>query len=142
MISPAIFREFMLPHYQRMCSFLKSKGVKVILVDTDGDCTELVPLFLEAGITGLYPMETSTGMDIRAIRKKYPKLQMLGGISKYAVAQGRGSIDTSLAAVEGLLRCGGYIPYIDHSVPPSVSWEDFVYYRNRLNSLIDAQRQQ
>jgi hypothetical protein len=138
MISPALFREFMLPYYKRMCSFLKSRGVKVILVDTDGDCTELVPLFLEAGITGLYPMETSTGMDIRAIREKYPKLQMLGGISKYAVAEGRPSIDRSLAAVESLLRRGGYIPYIDHSVPPSVSWDDFVYYRNRLNSLIEA----
>ena len=78
MISPALFREFMQPCYRRLCSFLRSRRVKVILVDTDGDCTELVPLFLESGITGLYPMETSTGLDICGIRRRYPKLQMLG----------------------------------------------------------------
>jgi uroporphyrinogen decarboxylase len=137
MISPAVFREFMLPYYRRLCSFLRSKRVKVILVDTDGDCTELVPLFLEGGITGLYPMETSTGMDIRAIRQEHPELQMLGGISKYAVAQGSETTDKSLILVQDLLRRGGYIPFIDHSVPPTVSWNDFRYYRNKLNGIID-----
>jgi uroporphyrinogen decarboxylase len=138
MISPAIFREFMMPYYRRLCSFLRSRGVTVILVDTDGDCTELVPLFLESGITGLYPMETSTGMDIRKIRKAYPRLQMLGGISKHSVSQGKASTDESLATVAALLKKGGYVPFIDHSVPPAVSWEDFLYYRKKLNSLIDA----
>jgi len=138
MISPAIFREFMLPCYQRLCSFLRSKGVEVILVDTDGDCTELIPLFLEAGITGLYPMETSTGMDIRKIRRQYPTLRMLGGISKYSVAQGSDAIDESLAIVEELLRFGGYVPFVDHSVPPAVSWNDFRRYRTKLNSFIDG----
>lgn len=137
MISPALFREFMQPCYRRLCSFLRSRRVKVILVDTDGDCTELVPLFLESGITGLYPMETSTGLDIRGIRRRYPKLQMLGGVSKYSVARGAESIDESLSVVSDLLRSGGYIPYVDHSVPPQVSWKDFCYYRWKLNSLVD-----
>ena len=140
MISPVIFRQFMMPCYRRLCSFLRSKRVEVILVDTDGDCTELVPLFLESGITGLYPMETSTGLDIRRIRKRFPRLQMLGGISKYAVAGGPGSIDESLAVAGELLGTGGYIPYVDHSVPPQVSWGDFRYYREKLNSLLDRGR--
>ncbi len=138
MISPAVFREFMMPYYKRLCTFLRGKGVKVILVDTDGDCTELVPLFIESGITGLYPMETSTGMDIRQIRKRHPRLQMLGGISKYSVAQGRAATDESLAVVADLMRDGGYVPFVDHSVPPAVRWEDFLYYRKKLSSLIDA----
>lgn len=137
MISPAVFREFMSPRYKRLCGFLKSRGVDVILVDTDGDCTELVPLFLEAGVTGLYPMETSTGMDIQRIRRDYPRLQMLGGVSKYAVAGGRDATEKALRTTEALLRHGGYIPYVDHSVPPSVSWSDFRYYRDRLNSILD-----
>ena len=37
-----------------------------------------------------------------------------------------------------LLRSGGYVPYVDHSVPPQVSWEDFCYYRWKLNSLVDS----
>jgi len=30
-----------------------------------------------------------------------------------------------------MLRQGGYIPHIDHFVPPGVSLEDFTYYRTR-----------
>jgi hypothetical protein len=137
MISPAHVKEFMLPYYKRMSSFLRSRGVPVILVDTDGDCTELVPLFLEGGITGLYPMETSTGMDIIGIRRQFPGLQMLGGVSKYDVAGGRQSTERSLETVRLLLRQGGYVPFVDHSVPPAVSWGDFCHYRTRLNALID-----
>ncbi len=46
MVSPAIIREFMLPRYKRFTDFVKSKGVEFIFVDTDGDCFDLIPLFL------------------------------------------------------------------------------------------------
>ena len=137
MISPGHVREFMVPYYRKLSEFLRSRGVQVILVDTDGDCTELVPLFLEGGITGLYPMETSTGMDIMEIRRRFPSLQMLGGVSKYDVAGGKEPTDRSLEVAGQLLRQGGYVPFVDHSVPPAVSWGDFCYYRTRLNALID-----
>ena len=37
-----------------------------------------------------------------------------------------------------MLKTGGYIPFADHFVPPEVTWDGFQYYRNRLNSIIDA----
>lgn len=138
MISPVIMREFMLPYYKRITSFLRNKGVDVILLDTDGDCSEIIPLFLEGGITGLYPMETSTGMDLLTIRKKYPTLQMMGGICKRELTGSREKIDAALSAVPELLRQGGYIPFVDHSVPPDVSWKNFAYYREKLNRMIEA----
>lgn len=140
MISPAIFKEFMSPYYKRVSDFAKSNGIKIILVDTDGDCNILIPLFIEAGVTGLYPMESSAGMDILAVRKKYPNLQIMGGISKYAVASGKEEIDKMLISVEELIKIGGYIPYVDHSVPPSVSWDAFKYYREKLNTIIELNR--
>ncbi|MBA7675137.1 hypothetical protein ES703_83366 [subsurface metagenome] len=137
MISPATFREFMTPYYKRLTSFLKSKGVNIILVDTDGDCSELISLFLEAGITGLYPMEVSAGMDVVSARKKYPNLQIMGGIPKSDIALGKKRIDEMLINTEVLLKSGGYIPFGDHLIPPEVPWEYFKYYRERLNGLID-----
>ena len=68
MISKSTFKEFMTPYYKQITDFLKGKGVNIILVDTDGNCAELIPLFLEAGATGLYPMEVSAGMDVVAAR--------------------------------------------------------------------------
>jgi uroporphyrinogen-III decarboxylase len=138
MISNAMVKEFLLPYYVKIIDFLKARGVKIFLVDTDGDCNELIPLFMSAGVTGMYPFETHCGMDIVKVRQKYPKLQMCGGISKSEIVKGKNRIDAILKPVEEVLRTGGYIPFADHFVPPDVSWKDFSYYRTRLNDLIDV----
>lgn len=137
LISPAHFREFMLGPYRKLTGVLRDHGIKVILTDTDGNFWRLIPLFLEAGVTGLYPFEVAAGMDVVAVREAFPKLQMLGGIDKRALAAGREAIDAELnAKVPRLLRQGGFIPHVDHAVPPDVSWGNFRYYRERLNAMI------
>ncbi len=138
MISPSVFKEFMSPYYRKISSFMKSKGVDIIMVDTDGDCNELIPLFIEAGITGLYPMEVSAGMDIVAARKKYPDLQLMGGIPKSDIALGKKKIDEFLEPIDWMLKQGGFIPFGDHFIPPEVPWAEFEYYREKLNKLIDG----
>ena len=137
MISPAIVKEFILPYYKKISGFLKSKKTNTFLVDTDGDCNELVPLFKEAGITGLYPMEVSAGMDVVSLRKKYPDLLLMGGIPKLDIKFGKKRIDEFLEPVDWLLKQGGFIPFGDHLIPPEVSWENFKYYREKLNLMID-----
>ncbi|MHB1160337.1 MAG: uroporphyrinogen decarboxylase family protein [Chloroflexota bacterium] len=142
LISPALFREFMLRPYQRLTSCLKEKGVKVILVDTDGDCWKLIPLFLEAGVTGLSPFEVNAGMDVVEVRKAFPRLQILGGLDKTKIAAGKTVIDAELEAkVPFMLRHGGYIPHVDHNVPPDVSWDNFAHYRRRLGRMIEESGQ-
>jgi uroporphyrinogen decarboxylase len=137
LISPQMFRDFMLSPYKRVTSFLNEMGVKVILVDTDGNVEKLIPLFLESGITALFPFEVQAGMDIVSVRERYPRLQILGGIDKMKIAQGRKAIDEELnSKVPFMLKAGGYIPHIDHHVHPDVSWEDFKYYRGLLRELI------
>ena len=93
MVSPAMMREFMLPYYKRLTGFLKARGVKTIFVDTDGECTGLIPLFLEGGVTGLYPMEASCGVDIVKVRRLYPRLQLMGGVPKSETLKGPKRID-------------------------------------------------
>jgi uroporphyrinogen decarboxylase len=137
MISLATVREYMLPYIRRVGDFLKARGVRHILLDTDGDCNALIPLFMEAGVTGMYPFETNCGMDIVKVRQQYPTLQMMGGISKGEIAKGKERIDEILKPVEEVLKTGGFIPFADHFVPPDVSFEAFSYYRNKLNEIID-----
>lgn len=139
LISPELFRELMLPCYKKLTGLFRDYGVDIVLVDTDGDHTKLTDLFLEGGVTGLYPFEVAAGMDVVAVREAYPKLQMLGGIDKRALAQGRAAVDAELERrVTPIVRKGGYIPYVDHLVPPDVSWENFVYYRAKLNSIVEG----
>jgi uroporphyrinogen decarboxylase len=137
MISLAMVREFLNPYIKRIGDFLRARGVNVILLDTDGDCRQLIPVFREAGVTGLYPFEVHCGMDVAQVRQQYPQLQMLGGISKSAIAGGQDAIDRLLKPVAAVLQTGGYIPFGDHFIPPDVSFENFSYYRTQLNRLID-----
>lgn len=137
MISPAIIKNFMIPYYRRLTNFLKSRGVDVILLDTDGYCFDIIPLLLEGGITGLYPIEVSCGMDLLKVRRAFPRLQLLGGIPKGEIAKGRERINQILEPVGEVLKSGGYIPFGDHLIPPEVGFAEFAYYRERLNGLIE-----
>lgn len=136
LIGPKTFREFMTPYYKRIINFLKNKGLKHFIVDTDGNVAELIPLFLEVGITGMYPFEIQAKNDILTIRKTYPRLQMFGGIDKNALAKDKKAIDNELIKIDEMIAFGGYIPYADHLIPPNVSWENFKYYRNKLKEII------
>jgi len=138
MVSPAMMREYMLPYYKRLTGFLKARRVSIIFVDTDGECTDLIPLFLEGGVTGLYPMEASCGVDIVKVRKKFPTLQMMGGIPKSEIRRGSARIEEILKPAEAVLKTGRYVPFGDHLIPPEVHWKEFRTYRQRLNEMIDS----
>jgi uroporphyrinogen decarboxylase len=127
----------MLPYMKRIADFVKARGVRHIHLDTDGDCSPLIPLFMEVGVTGMWPFERTPRTEVLKIREQYPTLVMSGGVTKSMVADGRAAIDKALEPMDEMLRRGGYIPHIDHLVPPSVSFDDFTYYRGRLNALID-----
>ena len=139
LISPAQFREFMLPRYRRITDLARGMGVDVICVDSDGDVTELIPLWIEAGINGVYPMEVAAGMDVVKLRKEYGRdLLMLGGIDKRALARDREAIEEELARTIPLAESGGYIPHLDHSVPHNVPYENFTYYWERKKAMLGA----
>jgi hypothetical protein len=138
MISPHMVREFLLSYIKRVADFLKSRGVRHIHLDTDGNCSSLIPLFMEVGVTGMWPFEHTENTNLLELREKHPTLVMSGGIAKSAIADGRESINRTLEPVGEMLRRGGYIPHIDHFIPPHVSFEDFSHYRTRLNDMIDT----
>ena len=136
MVSPRVFREFLLPVYQRINGFFGEHGIDTVLLDTDGNVWGLIPLFLEGGVTGLYPFEVRGGMDVAEVRKAYPRLQMMGGIDKNALVEGPKAIDAELARVAPVILSGGYVPAVDHYVHPAVPWDHFLYYRERLAEIL------
>lgn len=138
LISPAIFREFMGPYYKKLIDFLKTKGIGTFIVDTDGKVDELIPLFMEVGINAMLPFERQAGNDLVEYRKKYPGFAMMGGFDKNTLYMGKDAIDKELETMSWLISRGGYIPYGDHSIPPNASWENFKYYREKLNRIIDS----
>ncbi len=49
---------------------------------------------------------------------------------------GKAEIDLELERIRGVMKKGGYIPHIDHAVSQDVTWDNFKYYRLRLNEIL------
>ncbi len=130
LLSPDMFREFMFPRYRIVCDYLRSRGVELICVDSDGDVRTLIPLWLKAGVNGIWPLEVQANMDVVELRRRYGReLVMIGGIDKRSLAKGRREIEAEVDRVWPVVETGGYFPHLDHSVPPDVSWENFCHYQ-------------
>ncbi len=138
LISPAMFRTFMAPYYRQVTDFLRARGVAHLFVDTDGNCWSLIPEFLACGVDGMFPFEVNAGMDIVEVRRRYPTLKVMGGLDKLRISQGPEATAAELdAKLPFMLEQGGYIPFMDHLVPPEVGWQDFGYYRRRIAEHIE-----
>jgi uroporphyrinogen decarboxylase len=129
-------RRFMMPNYRKIKDLADAKGVPLMSVDSDGDVSELVPIMMEHGVNYFWPFEVQAGCDIEAYRRLYPKLGIMGGLDKRALAQDTAAIDHELARAERMLRQGGYVASPDHGVPPDVPWDNYRYYLQELRKLV------
>jgi hypothetical protein len=136
-ISKEMFERFMSPYYVRFVDFLKQYDVGNIFVDCDGLVDELIPLWMDAGVNGIFPVEAVN--DLAGIRRNYPGLKLMGGFDKKILFKDseKSLIDEKLKETEDLIKKGRYIPHIDHAVSEDVTWDNFKYYRFRLNEIIE-----
>lgn len=139
LISPAMVKRFMLPNYRRIRDFADRNDIPFVAVDTDGDCSELIPLFLDAGINMMMPFEVQAGMDVTKIAKAYPDLTIMGGFDKRVLWTSRAAID---AEFERLLpmRAPGvrWILAPDHLIPPEVPLEQFDYFMRKTRLFLNV----
>ena len=137
LLSPKMFRRFMMPRYKIITDLLRSKGVDIIFVDSDGGLNQLIPLWLESGVNFFWPLECAAGNDAVELRKKYGKEAILGGnIDKRALLKSKDVIRQEvMSKVPYLLESGGYFPSVDHFVPPDVPFENYVYLINTLREV-------
>jgi hypothetical protein len=130
LLSPEHFKRYIVPQYKRVTGLLRSHGVDTIWVDCDGKIDELLPLWLEAGVNCMFPIEVGTwGADPVKFRKQYGKdLLMMGGFDKHILARGKEAIRAEVLRLAPLVEEGGFIGFADHRVPPDVPLENYMYY--------------
>jgi uroporphyrinogen decarboxylase len=136
LISPAMFRRFMTPHYQRLTNLAGRRGVRLFTIDSDGNMHGLTPLFLEAGVPVIYPYEVQAGNDIPRLLAAHPDLRAMGGMDKRAMAAGRKAIDAEMERIRAMLPLRRYLPFPDHLIPPDVSWDNYQYFVWRWKEII------
>ncbi|MBU4198781.1 MAG: hypothetical protein KKG09_10700 [Verrucomicrobia bacterium] len=140
LISPAMVREFMMPQYDRIARFAREFDVRVVSVDTDGDCSELVPLMMEHGVNMVFPFEVQAGNDIREYRRRYPTLGIMGGLDKRVLAGAQANVDREVVRAAEMVRHGRYIPGFDHLIPPDASWDNFRNAAEQLKAVCYGRR--
>ena len=138
LLSPDTYREFIFRHMKRLVEFLKSKGARYVIVDSDGNPEPLIPLLMDAGVDGIWPLErASQDTDPVFLRKKYGRdLRLWGAVDKRELAKGEKAIDSHLRELAPLVEEGGFIPTVDHTVPPDVSLANFTYYMQQKQKLL------
>jgi len=137
LIGPGLYREFIFPHLERMVAFFRGHGTKHFAVDSDGDPTLLIPLMMDAGVDTAWPIERASGVSPQQWRKQFGRsLRLWGGVDKRELAKGPSAIHAHLREFIPLIEEGGYIPTIDHTVPPDVSWDQFRYYMDCKKALL------
>ena len=140
MLSPAMMREFMLPRYKRIYSFLKSKGVDVVLMDSDGHNSQILDVFYPAAIDGIEPMEIAAFNDPADYLARCPGIAIEGGIDKrelrFDYPRARKEVVRRFAAAR---QFGRYIPGVDHGVPPDVPVRTYLYMVELIKGLATGQ---
>ena len=140
LLSPRTYQEFIYPRLKRVIEYYKAHGVRYIAIDTDGNPEALIPLLLDAGVDVIWPLERAADLDPVRLRRKYGRsLRLWGGVDKRVLAQGPEAIDAHLRAFIPLIEEGGFIPSVDHTVPPDVSWPNFQHYLTSKQRLLSGE---
>ncbi|MBM3240823.1 hypothetical protein FJZ31_31460 [Candidatus Poribacteria bacterium] len=127
LFSPHHFKEQLRPTFQRLFDYFKNQGMPVIL-HSCGCVKELIPYFIEDGLTCLQPLEVKAGMDLIELKRAFgDKLAFMGGIDVRAMVHPdpaviENEIKTKISLAK---KGGGYIYHSDHSVPNNVSFDQY-----------------
>ena len=119
MLSPELFRRFIIPQLKKMVAAFKGRGAKV-LMHNDGQLMAIMDDLVGAGIDAIHPIERAAGMSLKTMKEKYgDKITLIGNVDSKTVLQ-YGSFDEIR---EQVLEClgvaapgGGYILASDHSI--------------------------
>ena len=127
--SEAMYRDLMLPWHTKLADFCHAQDL-FLLLHCCGDARKLVPHLIDAGFDAIQPLEARCGNDVREIKPLYGEdITLFGNMNMDVFASGdrnaiRGEV---LSKLEAAKPGGGYIWHSDHSVPPTVAFEDYAY---------------
>jgi len=134
LVNPAVLAAKVGPHYRRLAGLLRRHGVELISLDCDGDISSLVPVWLEAGINVMFPIEVGTWQgSFRPWRERYGReLRGVGGMDKRVFSRGYAAVDAEIERLKPLVELGGYLPCPDHRIAGDARWENVQYYCERM----------
>lgn len=132
-MSPAFYRDMIMPAHKRTISFAHEHGLPVIM-HSCGYVEPLLPHMIEAGIDCLEVIEVKAGMDLIKLHKQFgDRIALMGGIDvRTLYTNDRAVIDRELESKIPLVKQGyGFALHSDHSIPKTVDYDTYCYFIKR-----------
>jgi len=135
LFSPRAYERVLWPEHQRLGEILHARGIAYFM-HSDGDIRVLIPRLIEAGVQVLQPLEAKSGLDVRELKKRYGRdLAFMGNIDVRKMSASRAELEKEVwSKLEIAKQGGGYIYHSDHSIPPTVSFENYMYLMELLHT--------
>jgi uroporphyrinogen decarboxylase len=143
LISPKMYEEFVLPHYEPVLEMLRGYSVKTIIIRTYANTRVFLPSIVKRDFNCLWACETDPeAMDYQDIRREFGRdLRLIGGIDVDVLRQDEGSIRREVEErVPSLLEDGGFIPIADGRIRADISFENYIAYRRILEEVVNNHR--
>jgi uroporphyrinogen decarboxylase len=123
--SMRMYRQVLKPFHQRAIDWAHAHGIKAHL-HSCGDVNPFVPELVAMGLDALNPLEVKAGMDPLHLKRTFGNdLVLHGGVNAVLWDQPSAIQAEMERVLPALKENGGYIFSSGHSVPSSVSLEDF-----------------
>jgi hypothetical protein len=122
MISPKLFRRFILPHLKRLADLGHEYG-KVVLLHCDGSIRALIPDMIAIGIDGLQSVQPLCyGMRLDQLKADFGhRITFMGGIDTQLLIEGSAeeARNLTLSVLQTMMPGGGFIasPSHDYLLP-------------------------
>lgn len=119
------YREVVKPFHKKAIDWAHNKGIYAHL-HSCGNIMPFVDDLVNIGLDGLNPLEIKAGMDPIFLKEKYKdKLLLHGGLNAVLWDDSKAVIQAIEENIPKLKENGGYIFSSDHSIPNSVSLDNF-----------------
>jgi len=120
-----MYRNLVKPAHERACRWARDHGIHTCL-HSCGNISKFIPDMIEIGVEMLNPVEVKSGLDPVALKKEYgARLGFYGALNAVLYTEPDKMWNEMRRVVPALKKNGGYIASSDHSVPETVSLEEF-----------------
>ena len=137
LVNPAVFEAKVGPWYRRITDLTRRHGLDICSLDCDGMIDALIPTWIANGVNTMFPIEVGTwNASIAPWRARWGRdLRGIGGMDKRVFAHGRAAVDREIERLRPLVDLGGFIPCVDHRIPPDAEWDTVRYYTDRVRAV-------
>jgi uroporphyrinogen decarboxylase len=128
LFSPECYEELLFPAHKKLFGYFRDNNIPV-LMHSCGKIESLIPKLIEAGISAIQPLEAKCDQDVVELKALYgDRVTLFGNIDVRSLSGSREDIEEEIKRKLPIAMKGGrYIFHSDHSVPPTVSYENYLY---------------